>query len=187
MSDYKVDYALAALIHQCQQKDMKYLKNIKEQEKPPIDLIPQFALSRELFSDFGITVYEEAGVEADDIIGTLAKEGSKLGLEVIIISGDKDLLQLVDDNITVYLTRKGVSDLEKMDEKAIFEKYELSPTQIPDLKGLMGDPSDNIPGVRGVGEKTAIKLLKEFNNVETIVKSEIKGKIGKKLKKKLIM
>lgn len=183
MSDYKVDYALAAFDTSMPTKRHEVFEEYKgTRKKPPIDLIPQFALSRELFSDFGITVYEEAGVEADDIIGTLAKEGSKLGLEVIIISGDKDLLQLVDDNITVYLTRKGVSDLEKMDEKAIFEKYELSPTQIPDLKGLMGDPSDNIPGVRGVGEKTAIKLLKEFNNVETIVKSEIKGKIGEKIK-----
>lgn len=183
MNDFKADYALAAFDTSQPTLRHEAFEDYKgTRKKPPVDLIPQFALSRELFNEFGITTYEEAGIEADDIIGTMAKKGSRAGMEVIIISGDKDLLQLVDGNISVYLTRKGVSDLEKMDEKAIFEKYTLTPDQIPDLKGLMGDPSDNIPGIKGVGEKTAIKLLTEFNNVETIVNSQIKGKLGEKIK-----
>lgn len=183
MNDFKADYALAAFDTSQPTLRHEAFEDYKgTRKKPPVDLIPQFALSRELFNEFGITTYEEAGIEADDIIGTMAKKGSRAGMEVIIISGDKDLLQLVDGNISVYLTRKGVSDLEKMDEKAIFEKYALTPDQIPDLKGLMGDPSDNIPGIKGVGEKTAIKLLTEFNNVETIVNSQIKGKLGEKIK-----
>ena len=122
MNDFKVDYALAAFDTSQPTLRHEAFEDYKgTRKKPPVDLIPQFALSRELFNEFGITTYEEAGIEADDIIGTMAKKGSRAGMEVIIISGDKDLLQLVDGNISVYLTRKGVSDLEKMDEKAFLK------------------------------------------------------------------
>ena len=101
--------------------------------------------------------------EADDIIGTLATLGEQTDFEKIhIITGDKDLLQMADEKTTVHITRKGVTDIESFTPEAVFAKYELSPSQIVDLKGLMGDPSDNLTGIPGVGEKTAIKLLKQF-------------------------
>ena len=121
--------------------------------------------------------------EADDIIGTLSKEAEEQGFEVKIVSGDQDLTQLVSEKQRL-VTKKGITEMEKYTPEHIHEKYGLSPEQIIDMKGLMGDTSDNIPGVPGVGEKTAIKLLKEFASVENVLQS-IENVSGKKLKKNL--
>lgn len=153
-------------------------------QKTPPELSEQFSFIRELLDAYNIKRFEVENYEADDIIGTLAKQAEKEDWEVKVISGDKDLLQLVSDKITVALTRKGISNVDTYDQELIKEKYGLTPIQIIDMKGLMGDSSDNIPGVPGVGEKTAIKLLKEFGSVEDVLNS-IDQISGKKLKEKL--
>lgn len=154
-------------------------------QKTPPELSEQFPLIRELLDAFQVKRYELENYEADDIIGTLAKQVSAEDeWEVKIYSGDKDLLQLVSPKVTVALTRKGISNVDTYDETVVHEKYGITPKQIIDMKGLMGDPSDNIPGVPGVGEKTAIKLLKEFGSVEKLLHS-IEKVSGKKLKENL--
>ncbi|KHF41041.1 DNA polymerase I [Halalkalibacter okhensis] len=153
-------------------------------QKTPPELSEQFPLVREMLDAFNISRYEVENYEADDIIGTLAKDASSKDFEVKVFSGDKDLLQLVSDKVTVVLTKKGITNVEAYDEALIAEKYGISPKQIIDMKGLMGDSSDNIPGVPGVGEKTALKLLKEFGSVEKVLDS-IDQISGKKMKEKL--
>lgn len=153
-------------------------------QKTPPELSEQFPVIRELLDAYGIKRYELENFEADDIIGTLSLEAEKEGYEVKIISGDKDLTQLSSEHTTVGITRKGITDIEEYTPEHIKEKYGLTPKQIIDMKGLMGDPSDNIPGVPGVGEKTAIKLLSEFQSVEQLLNS-IDQVSGKKLKEKL--
>lgn len=153
-------------------------------QKTPPELSEQFSFIRELLDAFNIKRFEVENYEADDIIGTLAKKAEHENWEVKVISGDKDLLQLVSEKVTVALTKKGISNVDTYDEEFVKEKYGLTPNQIIDMKGLMGDSSDNIPGVPGVGEKTAIKLLKEFGTIETVLDS-IEKVSGKKLKEKL--
>ena len=137
-----------------------------------------------MLDSYGIKYEEHFDYEADDIIGSYAKLAEKAGLEVIIISGDKDLTQLASDNITIYYTRRGVTEVDHYTPEFINEKYGLSPEQIIDMKGLMGDKSDNIPGVAGIGEKTAIKLLAEYKTVENVL-DNIDNISGKKLKERL--
>ncbi len=146
-------------------------------KETPEDLVVQFGIVREFLDAYKIARYEKEGIEADDIIGTLSYAHPEC--EVAILSSDRDLLQIIDPTTSVYLMKKGISELEKMDEAALYEKYEITPPQIVDLKGLMGDASDNIPGIPSVGEKTAIKLLKQFETVEGVIEhvSEIKGKL----------
>jgi len=146
-------------------------------QKTPPELSEQFPLVRQLLDTYGIARYELENYEADDIIGTLAQQASKEDYEVKVISGDRDLLQLVDEQITVSMTKKGITEVEEYTPAAILEKYELTPEQIVDMKGLMGDKSDNIPGVPGIGEKTAIKLLKQFKTVEGVYENidEVSG------------
>lgn len=153
-------------------------------QKTPPELSEQFPFLRELLDAYGIKRYELENYEADDIIGTLAVQAENEGFEVKIISGDKDLTQLSSDQVTVGITRKGISDIEEYTPAHIGEKYGLTPSQIIDMKGLMGDQSDNIPGIPGVGEKTAIKLLKQFNSVEKLLDS-IDKVSGPKLKERL--
>lgn len=156
----------------------------KANRKPaPEDLIPQFAISREFCKSLSIPYYEEHGIEADDICGTLAKEGSKEGYEVVIYTSDHDYLQLIDEHITVYLLKTGLSNMERCDAAFLKEKYGLTPSQVVDFKGLSGDTSDNYPGVPGVGEKTAMKLLNEYGSFPAIMEAapNIKGKLGEKL------
>ena len=153
----------------------------KMQRKPtPEELISQFAVIKEMLSCMDIKVLEFAGIEADDIIGTIAKSYSG---EKFIISGDRDLLQLIDDRTTVWLTKKGVSEVDKVDENRLKELYNLRPSQIIDLKALMGDSSDNIPGVKGIGEKTALTLLEKYDNLTNLYNNI--EKIGGKLQEKL--
>ena len=153
-------------------------------QKTPPELSEQFPYIRKLLNAFQITQYELDQYEADDIIGTLSKSADKEGVEVVIISGDKDLTQLASDYTTVCITRKGITDLEKYTPEHVLEKYGITPPQIIDMKGLMGDASDNIPGVPGVGEKTALKLLKEYGTVEKVYES-LDSVSGKKLKENL--
>ncbi|QCJ43705.1 DNA polymerase I [Bacillus sp. S3] len=153
-------------------------------QKTPPELSEQFPFIRELLDAYGISRYELENYEADDIIGTLSLTAEKEGYEVKVISGDKDLTQLTSDATTVGITRKGITDIEEYTPDHVAEKYGLSPLQIIDMKGLMGDTSDNIPGVPGVGEKTAIKLLKEFKTLEKLLDS-IDQVSGNKLKEKL--
>lgn len=154
-------------------------------QKTPPELSEQFPFIRELLDAYGIERYELPNYEADDIIGTLSLQAEKDGFEVKIISGDKDLTQLASEHITVGITRKGITDIENYTPEHIHEKYGLTPLQIIDMKGLMGDTSDNIPGIPGVGEKTALKLLHEFHSVENVLNS-VEEVSGKKLKEKLV-
>lgn len=153
-------------------------------QKTPPELSEQFPYLRKLLTAYQIPQYELEMYEADDIIGTLSKQAEQEGNEVVIVSGDKDLTQLSSNTTTVYITRKGMTDIEKYTPAHIKEKYGLTPDQIIDMKGLMGDASDNIPGVPGVGEKTAIKLLLEYHSVDGVYKG-LDGVKGAKLKEKL--
>ncbi|MER2191048.1 MAG: DNA polymerase I [Solibacillus sp.] len=154
-------------------------------QKTPPELSEQFPYIRKLIDAYQIKRYEQELYEADDIIGTLAQQAESGDAEVVIVSGDKDLTQLATEKVTVYITRKGMTDIEKYTPTHIEEKYGLTPLQIIDMKGLMGDTSDNIPGVPGVGEKTAIKLLKEHGSVEALY-GAIDGLKASKMKEKLI-
>lgn len=153
-------------------------------QKTPGELSEQFPYMRELLDAFSIKHYELEGYEADDIIGTLTKEADEQKIPTVIVSGDKDMLQLVSEYVHVALTRKGISEIEWYTPDSIQEKYGLTPNQIIDLKGLMGDTSDNIPGIPGVGEKTALKLLHEFGSVESVLEQADQVS-GKKLKEKI--
>ncbi len=150
----------------------------------PGELSEQFPLVRELLQAMGITTLEEQGFEADDIIGTLSEKAAALGHEVLIVTGDRDALQLIGPAIKVLLTKKGISDMETVDVPALKEKYGLTPKQMIDMKGLMGDTSDNIPGVPGIGEKTALKLLAEYGSMENVL-DNIDNVSGKKLQENL--
>lgn len=136
--------------------------------EPPVELIPQFDLVKEVVTSFDIPNIGLAGYEADDCIGTLANEYSKYS-KVTILTGDKDILQLLNENITVYLLQKGYGNYAIYEPKGFYEQKGILPEQMVDLKALMGDSSDNYPGVRGIGEKTAIKLLQQYQNVEGIL------------------
>lgn len=152
----------------------------QRKETPP-DLRAQFPVIKQMLQQMGIKIFEFAGIEADDIIGTISKNTQT---ENILVSGDRDLLQLIDNHSSVWLTRKGVTEIEKFDETALFEKFGLKPNGIIDLKSLMGDSSDNIPGVAGVGEKTALSLLMQFGTLEGVYQNI--ENVGGKLKEKLI-
>ena len=141
-------------------------------QKTPPELGEQFAPIRKLIDAYGIKRFEHEDYEADDIIGSWTKLADEAGFETIVITGDKDLTQLASDHTKVYITKKGVTDIEVYTPEHVAEVYDgLKPKQIIDLKGLMGDKSDNIPGVPGVGEKTAVKLLKEHGSVENVIEN----------------
>ncbi|WP_138495471.1 DNA polymerase I [Paenibacillus pinistramenti] len=152
-------------------------------EKTPPELSEQFPVLKELLDSFGIARYESEGFEADDIIGAVSKRADEEGRQVLVVTGDKDMLQLVSERVQVALTRKGVTEVEPYGYAEIEARYGLKPEQITDLKGLMGDTSDNIPGVPGIGEKTALKLLHQFGSVEEVLArtDELKGKMKENL------
>ncbi len=165
-------------------RNEKYEDYKGTRKEAPEDLVPQFAIANEYLDAHNIPYFKLEGYEGDDLIGTVATSAANNGFEVNIITGDRDMLQLVSDNVFVHLTKQGASDLEKNDNEVVFQKYELTPKQIIDLKGLMGDSSDNIPGIPGVGEKTAIKLLKEYVTLESVLENadSIKGSLGEKIR-----
>ncbi|MEW6308962.1 MAG: DNA polymerase I [Bacillota bacterium] len=135
----------------------------------PDQLAPQFPLAKEAIGALGLTVVELEGYEADDLIGTIARRATEAGLETVIVTGDKDSFQLIGPSTRVAYTVKGISQLARYDEAAVQERYGLTPGQLIDLKGLAGDTSDNIPGVPGIGEKTALKLLVDFGSLEAVL------------------
>ncbi|HBJ1648539.1 DNA polymerase I [Clostridium botulinum] len=153
-------------------------------KKMPPELGEQFPIIKELLKYMGIKTFEIDGFEADDIIGTISKFGEENDMEVYIVTGDKDALQLASEKTKVVITKKGVTETAIYDYKAFMDEFEITPTQFIDVKGLMGDKSDNIPGVPGVGEKTAFKLIKEYGSLEEVLKN-IPEISGKKLKENL--
>ncbi|MDO8663366.1 MAG: 5'-3' exonuclease H3TH domain-containing protein [Candidatus Wildermuthbacteria bacterium] len=138
--------------------------------KAPEELYSQIPKIKEILGVFGIPVFEKAGFEADDVIGTICELASREGeKEIIIISGDLDVLQLVGPSVKAYLLRRGVKDAVLYDERLVWERYQgLTPRQLVDFKALRGDPSDNIVGVKGIGEKTATDLLLKFGSLENL-------------------
>jgi DNA polymerase-1 len=152
--------------------------------KSPDEFRSQLPLITEVIKAMQIPGVQLKGFEADDIIATLAKQGEKKGMRVSILTGDRDSYQLVNDSITVLYARKGVSDIARMTPQAVLEKYELTPAQYPDFAALRGDPSDNLPSVPSVGEKTAVKWIKEYGNLDELIKNadQISGKVGEALR-----
>ena len=153
-------------------------------KEAPDDLRPQFALIREVLDCLGISVLEQEGYEGDDIIGTLAKNMAAEGYAVDVVTGDRDALQLVTNDVTVYLTKKGITQMLAVTPAVMEEEYGYTPAQVIEMKALMGDTADNIPGVPGVGEKTALKLISQFGSV-TGVYEHLADVKGKKLQEKL--
>lgn len=152
-------------------------------KKMPDELGQQLEPLKELLDKFNINRLELEGYEADDIIGTIAKLGEENDFKVYIVTGDKDAIQLASHKTTTLITKKGVGEVEEYNYDSVVERYEMTPTQFIDLKGLMGDKSDNIPGVPGIGEKTGIKLLKQYSTIENLIEhtDELKGSIKKKI------
>jgi len=154
--------------------------------RAPQELYDQLSRVKQVLTALNVPIYEQQGFEADDVIGTLARQASeekKEDVETIIVTGDLDTLQLVNEKVKVYTLKKGINDTILYDEKAVCGRYGLSPEQMPDFKGLKGDPSDNIPGVPGVGDKTAADLLKEYDTIENLYENVglLPQKIGDKL------
>lgn len=158
-------------------------------KETPEELKLQFAISREFLDAHSIPHYELEGYEGDDIIGTLATMAQKEGYKVSIMTGDKDMMQLVNDDIYVYKRNTKTKSDDIITPAAFYEKYGLKPEQIRDLLGLMGDAADNIPGIKGIGEKTAIKLLHQYGTIESLKEHmfEIKGKMGEKIRENIEM
>lgn len=147
------------------------------QQTPP-ELSEQFPVLKQLLDAFGIVHCEMNGYEADDIIGTLTRQADEEGIVMLVVSGDKDMLQLASEQVTILYMRKGVTEMDKYTPDIIKGRFGIKPLQIIDMKGLMGDTSDNIPGVPGIGEKTACKLIQKFGSVEHVLAhvDELKGK-----------
>ncbi|MCR6515101.1 MAG: DNA polymerase I [Clostridium sp.] len=183
--DINPDYIVAAFDKKAPTFRHKEYGDYKAgRKKMPPELSEQFPVVKEFLKLLGVNIYEIEGFEADDIIGTIAKTAAKEGMEVYVVTGDKDALQLADKNINVLITKKGVSEVAAYDYDTFVKEFEVTPTQFIDVKGLMGDKSDNIPGVPGVGEKTAFKLIKEYGSVENVLMN-IDSISGKKLKENL--
>ena len=161
------------------------LETYKANRKPaPQELVEQFPIAREFLKAFGIFQFEQEGFEGDDIAGTIAKKAEQEGYDVEIYTSDRDFLQLVTDKISVNIIRKGLSDVVMMTPSLVKETYGFEPKQIIDYKGLRGDSSDNLPGIPGVGDKTAVKLIQEYQSFDNIIAhvDEIKGKVGEAIK-----
>lgn len=179
VDEYKPDYILVAFDKKTKTFRHKEFEDYKaNRDKAPNELNYQFGILKDILDSLNVKYLDIDGYEADDIVGTFSKIAKEEGLETVIITGDKDYFQLVNDDVIVYLTRKGISQMEEITEEKIKEDYGLSPKQLIDVKGLMGDKSDNIPGVDGIGEKTAIKFIKQYGSMENLYENldEIKGK-----------
>lgn len=155
-------------------------------QRPPTDpdLKTQFPMIKDLLGALAIPIVEAEGWEGDDILGTLSARGSAEGMRVLLVTGDKDALQLVDENVRVVSTKKGITDIVVYDSDAVVERYGVTPGQVADFLGLKGDTSDNIPGIPGVGEKTAAKLLQQYGTLDAVLEhaGEIAGKLGENIR-----
>jgi DNA polymerase-1 len=182
LKDFDPKYLAACFDFPAPNFRMEISKDYKAQRpKADQELYDQIPLVKGALKDFGAMVLEERGFEADDLIGTVSslasKEGSSRGVESMILTGDNDVLQLMDEYTSACILRRGVKDSAIFDQKAVFEKYGLYPSQLVDYKALRGDPTDNIPGVRGIGPKTAVELLKEFCTLDRIYEELEKGSL----------
>jgi len=186
IKELKPDYMIAAFdVAGGTFRDKIYDKYKAGRVKPDQEFYDQIPKIKDVVRVLNIPIIEKKGFEADDIIGTLAKKASMEQLDTMIVTGDLDVLQLVDDNTKIFTLRKGIKDTVVYDQKAVEERYGLTPSQIIDFKGLRGDPSDNIPGVKGIGEKGAIDLLKKFGSIEKIYEALDKGKAQDLIKRKI--
>ena len=165
----------------------QYVEYKANRKETPGDLRSQFSLIFEVLDALGITRLSVPGFEADDIIATLAVQAVDAGLDVLIVTGDRDVLQLVNPRVTALMTRRGISDMTRFTPEEVFAKYGLTPAQYPDFAALRGDPSDNLPNIPGVGEKTAAKWIADFGSLAELVDrvDEVKGKAGDKLRENL--
>lgn len=178
------DYALVAFDTDKKTFRHEEYKEYKAGRKPaPEDLVAQFPLAREMVTKMGFKCYELAGYEADDIVATMAKMGEENDCKVEIFSSDKDLFQLISDKITVNVPKKGTSDILEVTPSVLKQEYGLTPSQVTDYKGIFGDTSDNIKGIKGIGEKGALKLLNEFGSLDGIYENidKIEGKLKEKI------
>ncbi len=162
----------------------KYPEYKANRAATPDEFRSQMSYLHELVSAFGISQFEREGYEADDILATISSHAEREGMEVVICSGDRDCFQLVTERITVLYPKKGVSDLARMTPEAVFDKYGMWPSNYPEFAALRGDPSDNLPSVPGVGEKTAAKWIVEYGNVSNLIANidKISGKVGDSLR-----
>ncbi|MBV8580045.1 MAG: DNA polymerase I, partial [Candidatus Eremiobacteraeota bacterium] len=142
-----------------------------QRTETPDELRSQFGLVRKILAVYGIPIVEYDGEEADDVIATLACQAEAAQQDVLVVTGDLDLLQIVDARTTVLMTRRGITELGRYTEAAVRERFDLEPRQLPDYRGLKGDPSDNLPGIPGVGEKTAIKLVKGAGSLDALLEN----------------
>ncbi|HZQ33205.1 MAG TPA: DNA polymerase I [Mycobacterium sp.] len=165
----------------------KYPEYKANRSSTPDEFRGQIEITKEVLVALGITVLAEPGFEADDVIATLATQAEEAGFRVLVVTGDRDSLQLVSDDVTVLYPRKGVSELTRFTPEAVVEKYGLTPTQYPDFAALRGDPSDNLPGIPGVGEKTASKWIVEYGSLQELVDNvdSVRGKVGDALRANL--
>lgn len=184
MQDVKPDYAIVSFdLGKPQFRFDAYPEYKAGRPSMPDDLRTQFPIVRELVTMMGMPIHELEGYEADDVIGSLSKEATRAGVDTMMVSGDLDGLQLVDDHVRLLTTRMGVAATVIYDEAKVMDRYGLRPDQMLDYKALKGDTSDNIPGVPGVGEKTAISLLQEFGSLDGIYAGldQVKGKLRDRL------
>ncbi len=165
----------------------KYPEYKEGRAATPDEFRGQIDITKEVLGALGIVVLAEEGFEADDLIATLATQAQAEDFRVLVVTGDRDSLQLVSDDVTVLYPKKGVSDLHRFTPDAVVEKYGLTPTQYPDFAALRGDPSDNLPGIPGVGEKTAAKWINQYGSLQALVDhvDEVKGKVGDSLRANL--
>ena len=170
IADEKPTHVIAAFDKGLPAARIKLFPEYKAQrESTPDELRPQFALVRKILATYNIPIIEVDGEEADDVIATLARLAGEAKQHVAVVTGDLDLLQIVDERTTVLTTRRGITDLGRYDTAAVRERFDLDPLQLPDYRGLKGDPSDNLPGIPGVGEKTAIKLIKAAGSLDALL------------------
>jgi DNA polymerase I len=170
INDEKPTHIIAAFDKGLASERVALFKEYKAQRTTmPDDLRSQFPLVRNVLSVHKIPIVEIEGFEADDVIATLARQAEEAGEETVVVTGDLDLLQITDAKTTILRTRRGITELDRFDPKAVRDRFELEPRQLPDYRGLKGDPSDNLPGVPGVGEKTAIKLIKSAGSLDALV------------------
>ncbi|MEK7542498.1 MAG: DNA polymerase, partial [Patescibacteria group bacterium] len=192
LKEFKPDYIAAAFdTPGPTEREKKFAAYKAKRAKAPDELYAQIPLVKEALAELGIPTYEKQGFEADDCIGTVAKLAGQRQvhppMEIIIVSGDQDAFQLINEKTRVYTMRKGIQDTVLYDEKAVEKKFGgLKPAQIIDYKALRGDPSDNIPGVTGIGEKTAIELLNMFDSLEVLYAALESGEAEKKIKPRIL-